>query len=277
MALAEFSEWIGDARFGGFEGGEGLPVVFLHAGVADHRMWRDAMEMVVAAGYRAFAYDRRGFGLTESPDEPFSHIDDLEAVLDARGIQAAVLVGASMGGALALDFALENPERIAGLVLVGTALSGADEPDLPDEILPLIEAMDIADERGDRDMQIKVAAHAWLDGPLSRNGRVEGPARVLFEEMNAAIYAKPQLSEEIEAESIVDDLEEITAPTLLVVGELDFPHIIARHDDLSDVLENTFATIVEGTAHLPPLERPAVFNRLLQEFLEAITGQAPDA
>src|SRR5690606_20715165 len=121
----------------------------LHAGVADSHMWAAQIEAVAGAGFRAVAYDRRGFGESESPDEPFSHLIDLEAVLEHLGIHAAVFVGASMGGALAIDFALDNPERAVGLVLVGTALSGSEEPDLPDEIMPLVEAMDVAEERGD--------------------------------------------------------------------------------------------------------------------------------
>jgi pimeloyl-ACP methyl ester carboxylesterase len=267
-----FSLIFGATTLRGIQSGTGLPVVFLHAGVADRRMWTSQVEAVTAAGFRAVAYDRRGFGESESPDEPFSHLDDLEAVLDQLDIHAAVFVGASMGGALAIDFALENPERIVGLVLVGTALSGSPEPDLPDEIMPLIEAMEVAEEREDIEMLGKVEAHAWLDGPLSRNGRVSGPVRDLFLEMNGVALAKPALTQEEEPEPAGEYLSDITAPVLLAVGSLDFPHIIARHEELSDTFENAFGTVIEDTAHLPPLERPDVFNPLLMEFLAAITG-----
>ena len=104
--LEEFEIEVGGAVLTGAEAGEGLPVVFLHAGVCDHRMWREEMEAVAARGFHAVAYDRRGFGETTSPDEPFSHLDDLEAVLGHFGIHAAVFVGCSMGGGLAIDFAL---------------------------------------------------------------------------------------------------------------------------------------------------------------------------
>jgi len=71
----------------------------------------------------------------------------------------------------------------------------------------------------------------------------------------------------------VDVVNRITAPTLLVVGELDFPDIVGRHEDLSEELENAFAVVLEDTAHFPSLERPDLFNPLLLEFLEAVTGQ----
>ena len=61
---------------------DGIPVIFLHAGVCDHRMWANQVEAVAAAGYRAVAYTRRGFGDATSPDEPFSQLDDLEALLE---------------------------------------------------------------------------------------------------------------------------------------------------------------------------------------------------
>ena len=89
--------------FPGIETGEGLPVVFLHAGVCDKRMWESQMTMVADEGWHAIAYDRRGYGETTTPDEGFSHLEDLEAVLDALGIHAAIVVGASIGGMIRLS------------------------------------------------------------------------------------------------------------------------------------------------------------------------------
>jgi pimeloyl-ACP methyl ester carboxylesterase len=118
MVADPFDLEIDGAVLAGLEVGEGLPVVFLHAGVCDKRMWLSQMEAAAEAGWHAIAYDRRGYGETESADEPFSHLDDLEALLDAFDIHAAVLVGCSMGGGLALDFALRHPGRTIGLVPV---------------------------------------------------------------------------------------------------------------------------------------------------------------
>lgn len=257
--------------------GIGLPVVFLHAGVADRRMWRDQMQAVAQAGYHVISYDRRGYGETHSDDEPFNHLVDLEAVLDHLDIRAAVLVGCSMGGGLAIDFALENPERTVGLVLVGTSITGTDEPEFEPEIEPLVQALDDALERADRDLINQLQAHAWLDGPTSVNGRVRGAVRELFFDMNGIALHKPDLSQEEEREPAFDSLSAISAPTLLVVGELDFPYIIERHDILSEEIEDSFAVVLEGTAHLPSLERPDLFNPLLIEFLDAITGVAEEA
>lgn len=256
--------------------GFGLPVVFLHSGVTDRRMWAGQMQELAEEGYHVIAYDRRGYGETETQDVPFNHLVDLEAVLDSLSIHAAILVGSSMGGGLAIDFAIEHPERTIGLVLVGTAITGADSAEIPDEAADLEDALEYATERGNLDTVNRIEAHLWLDGPLSQSGRVSGEVRDLFLRMNAIHLNHPELTEEEEPDDAVDNLSAITAPTLLVVGELDMPDIVARHEDLSEELENAFAVVLEDTAHFPSLERPDLFNPILLEFLEAVTGQGDD-
>lgn len=88
----------GAARLAVTERGEGPPVVFLHAGVADRRSWRDTVD-AIAPTHRAIAYDRHGFGDTVYEPEPHAHVDDLLAVLDALDVDRAALVGSSQGGA----------------------------------------------------------------------------------------------------------------------------------------------------------------------------------
>jgi pimeloyl-ACP methyl ester carboxylesterase len=227
-------------------------------------------------GYHVIAYDRRGHGETETADVPFSHLDDLETVLDRLSVHAAIFVGSSMGGGLAIDFALEHPERTIGLVLVGTAITGADDAELPEEAADLEDALDYARERGNLETVNRIEAHLWLDGPLSASGRVQGPVRDLFLSMNRRVLNHPELTQEEERDDATVSLGTIIAPTLLVVGELDFPDIVARHEDLSEELETAFAVVLEDTAHFPSLERPDLFNPLLLEFLDAVSGRSDE-
>ncbi|MEO7224291.1 MAG: alpha/beta hydrolase [Devosia sp.] len=250
---------------------DGIPVVFLHAGVCDYRMWGEQVEAVADAGYRALAYTRRGFGDAVSLDEPFNHLADIEAVLARVGIHAAVFVGCSLGGGLAIDFALKHPGRMAGLVLVGTAITGGSY-DLSDTDTQMEAVLEDAEERGP-EFQNKADAHAWLDGPRSPNGRVGGAVRELFLDMNhKALTKQPRLTQEVKRPSARDRIGEIAAPTLLVSGDLDFNYILTRHEGLSEDLPNCFATIIEGAAHLPNLERPDLFNPLLLGFLDSVAG-----
>jgi len=274
MPMDRFEVQFDGATLVGEAGGFGLPVVFLHANVSDRRLWAAQMETVAANGYHVISYDRRGFGETQSPDEPFSHLADLEAVLDQLSVHAAILVGASRGGALAIDFAIEHPERTVGLVLVGTGLSGAPEADMPEEAEALYDARSYAEERKQWASVNRIDAHLWLDGPESQSGRVAGAPRELFLEMNGARLGRPAFTQEEEPDSAIDNLGAITAPVLLVVGDLDFPHIIERHEELSEEFENAFSVTLEDTAHLPSLERPDLFDPLLLEFLDAVAGHS---
>src|SRR5512134_1311988 len=165
--------------------GAGAPVVMLHAGVADRRMWREQIG-ALAPAFRAVAYDRRGFGRTAHAAERYSHVDDLRAVLDAIGAaQAAILVGCSQGGRIALDAALAWPARVRALVLVAPAISGAPEPTaFPPAVQSLIDDYERAEASGDPDLLNQVEAHAWLDGPAEKRGRVAGAVRELFLDMN---------------------------------------------------------------------------------------------
>lgn len=276
MTTEPFSVDIGGATLAGLEQGEGLPVVFLHAGVCDKRMWLDQMQAAADAGWHAVAYDRRGYGETTSPDEAFNHLDDLEAVLDALDIHAAVLVGCSMGGGLAVDFALAHPGRVIGLVLIGTSVTGAPWSTTAEE-----RAIEMAEEdaweRGDLDLLNKVQAHEWLDGPRAQSGRVGGAARALFLDMNARALEKPQLTQEEGRPDAWARVEDVNAPTLLVVGDEDFTALVDRHETLSETMPNAFAVVLEGAAHIPSLEKPDLVNSLLLQFLDALDGKESDA
>jgi pimeloyl-ACP methyl ester carboxylesterase len=273
--MDEFEIEIDGATLTGVETGDGLPVIFLHAGVCDNRMWHEQMRVAAECGWHAIAYDRRGYGDAESADEPFSHLDDLEAVLDAFDIHAAVFVGCSLGGGLAVDFALANPGRVIGLVLIGTSVTGAPWSATAEE-----QAIEMAEEdaweRGDAELLNRVQAHEWLDGPRAKSGRVSGSARDLFLDMNAKALAKPELTQEEERPDAWSRVDAISAPTMLIVGDEDFTALIDRHEHLSETLPNSFAAVLEGVAHIPSIERPDLINRMLEEFLEALSGDEVD-
>ena len=262
-------------RSAGSPGGFGLPVVFLHAGVCDRRMWAEQMRELSAQGYHVVAYDRRGFGETESEDVPFNHVVDLEAVLDRLGLNGAVLVGNSLGGGIAIDFALEHPDRVAALVLVGSAVTGFEGEDYPDDIAALEDTLEYALERGNIEQANRIEAHMWLDGPLAEDGRVE-EARALFLDMNRTRRQQPELTHQEFPDPAIDHVHKIAVPTLLIAGALDYPDVLEAHEFLAEEIEESFAVTIDDTAHLPSLERPEEFNPILLEFLEALQGAGED-
>ena len=146
--------------------GAGPPVVLLHAGVADLRAWDAMVGPLTAAGYRVVRFDTRAYGSSTTDDVDFSPTADVIAVLDALGIGRAALVGNSRGGRIALDTAIEYPDRIAAVVGVAAGLGGFEVEPRADEI-PILEAYDRVDsaEPFDADALTDFETGVWLDGP----------------------------------------------------------------------------------------------------------------
>jgi pimeloyl-ACP methyl ester carboxylesterase len=255
------------ATLAGESAGAGQAVVFLHAGVADRRMWRAQMAARQDTYYVA-AYDRRGFGETVTEDVPFRRGDDLGAVLDALGMQTAVLAGCSMGGLLALEFTLAHPERVDGLVLIAAAVTGAPWPEQEPPLTAAREtALEAAEAAGDLATVNDLEAVLWLDGPESAAGRVGGAARVLFLDMNRIALAHPPLNGQGKETAVFERLGEISVPALVLWGDLDYAGVELQSRLLVEAIPAAQGMVIPGTAHLPPLEQPEVVNRLLREFL----------
>lgn len=238
-------------------------MVLLHAGVADRRCWRDVVP-ALAGRADVVVYDRRGFGETP-PGGQGTHLEDLLRLLEDFDLGPAWLVGNSMGGALALDAALAAPERVAGLMLVGTAVSGAPQPGLADLDPATQDAVRALLAAGD-DVEAAARAHTrlWLDGPVAPAGRVTGPPRDLALDMARTTLAH-RLPENWgggggEAWS---RLEELALPVTVVVGELDVPIGVTRSREVARRIPAARFVLLPGTAHLPSLDAPEALQEVL--------------
>lgn len=247
--------------------GEGKALIFLHAGVADRRMWQSQMAEL-SDSYQTVAYDRRGFGETITADESFSHIEDLRKLLDKLEISTVSLVGCSQGGRIAIDFTLAYPQRVAKLVLISPAVSGNPAPGaFAAEIQGRIDALDAAEEANDLACVNHIEANLWLDGATSPEGRVSSALRELFLDMNGIALRMPELTQEIEPSNAYERLSELSLLVFIIWGELDFGHIKERCQYIVNAIPNAWGEEISGTAHLPNLEKPEIINNLLQDFL----------
>ena len=258
---------IGSAQLAGERSGEGKLLIFLHAGVADKRMWRYQIAEL-SDRYQTVAYDRRGFGATITTDEAFSHVEDLKEVLNQLDSSSVSLIGCSQGGRIALDFALAYPQRVNMIVLISPAVSGAPAPEtVPTDIELRLKALDEAEEANDLDRVNAIEANLWLDGPTSPTGRVDDELRDLFLDMNSIALRMPELTKELEPPSAYERVSDLRLPALVIWGELDFPHIKERCRQLVDSMSAAAGREIIGTAHLPNLEQPDRINELLRDFL----------
>ena len=245
--------------------GDGPALICLHAGVADRRMYAAQMRGL-ADDFTVLCYDRRGFGQTRTPDEPFSHVEDLHAVMDATGLDAAILLGCSQGGRIAIDFTLAFPHRVRALILISTAVSGAPPEPVPEDVQPLSDALDAAEDAEDLAQVNRLEAHIWLDGPRAAEGRVFGPLRSLFLDMNGIALAHAPLTQERPPDDAYGRLSALGVPTLLIHGTLDFPYIVSRHAHMAAVVPDARSVICEGNAHLPSMENPDRVNAEIVAF-----------
>lgn len=248
--------------------GQGPAVVCLHAGVADRRSWRPVGPHL-RDDHRVVAFDRRGFGDTVYDPEPHAHVDDLVAVMDTLDLDSAVLVGNSQGGRVAIDTALRHPDRVAGLVLLAAAWTGAPtwEQEMPEGLARLDAMLDDADESGDVDEINRLEAWLWLDGWAGPEGRVDGPARDLFLDMNRRALTADDPGELADLPPAWPRLGELQMPTTIVEGDLDLPWALWKARQAAEAMPDAHLEVLAGVAHLPTLERPHQVATLIRDLV----------
>lgn len=247
--------------------GSGHPLVMIHAGVADRRLW-DEQWNVFAERYTVIRYDMRGFGKSSVVAGAFSHHDDLYALLAWLGIEQAYLMGCSRGGSTAIDVTLDHPELVKALIVVGSSPGGAPEieaepPRQSEEIMSSFKA-------GDLERTSELEVQVWVDGPKRAPDQVECRVRDLVYEMNL-IALQNEVAGEGEEQALeppaYDRLGEIRVPTLVIVGDQDQPYVVSSADLLEQRIAGARKVVMNGTAHVPSLEQPAEFNRIVLDFL----------
>ncbi len=248
--------------------GQGKPVVLIHSALGDLESWEGQMADF-SARYQVIRYDVRGWGASTGPESGYREYEDLQALLDFLGIQKAALVGCSYGGGICIDFALAYPERAAALVLVGPALGGHEYQ--PDEATEALEKqLHEAYDRGDKTLAAELTARVWVDGPGRSPGQVEPSFRQRALEMIAATYALPDRPDVPWLEPhAAGRLAELSAPTLVILGEHDIPNMHQVTQLIAGSAPNARRIILKDTAHLPNMEHPGEFNHAVLDYFGA--------
>jgi pimeloyl-ACP methyl ester carboxylesterase len=253
--------------------GDGPTVVFGHAGFLDSGMWDDQWQPF-AAHYRVVRYDMRGYGKSDALEGPTSRRDELYALLKHLGVDAAYLVGCSMGGEVMIDFAIEHPQMVLGLVVVNSTASGFEmQGEPPAEVLELIEASQKGDLARISELQLRL----WIDGPFRQPHEVNATVRQRAAKMNQVavqnmtwVVADMQPANPLQPPA-AQQLHNLHAPALLVTGALDNPEIQRAAEVMAAGIAGAQRATVEGAAHIPSMEKPTEFNRIVLDFLRSIT------
>jgi pimeloyl-ACP methyl ester carboxylesterase len=245
--------------------GEGQPLVMLHAGIADCRMWDDQFS-TFAEAYRVIRFDWRGYGKTAMVAGQYRKYEDVYGLLKFLEIDHAILMGCSIGGEACLDFTLEYPSMTDALILVGSWVSGfrSEAPPPPQE-----EAIQTAYKAGDLERCSVLSMEIWLSGIGRPLDTVDPVVRQRAHEMNMIWLKTPDgLGEELPVDSrAVGRLHEVTKPTLVIVGDRDQPDILEAGDFITKSIRGARKAVISNTAHLPNMEQPQTFNQTVRHFL----------
>lgn len=248
--------------------GEGPPILLLHAGIAALQAWDTLVPELIAAGYRTIRYDLRGFGRSETQVVPFSNRADAIAVLDALGVGRACLVGNSMGGQIAIDTAVEYPDRVAALVALGAGLGGFDGSLTPEE-LEVEEAVEALEAAGDIEALVAAQVRLWGDGVLAPEGRMAEPARSQLVELvrGAADPDRPRGTPIPLDPPAAGRVGALAIAVVAVVGALDETYAIQVAEHLGTAAPHGRTVILPDVAHMIAMERPVETARLIAETL----------
>jgi pimeloyl-ACP methyl ester carboxylesterase len=249
--------------------GDGPAVVFIGGGGSlDRRMWEE-QAAALSHRYCCVRYDIRGIGGSSRADAPFSHSEDLHALLAQLGLEPAFIVGLSFGAGIAIDLALDHPDDVKGLILVGPGLSNEKD----ENVKPALEAAGFARTNG-----MAALAEAMVNLPAvlaSAPAAVRERVKALYVD-NADVFESDfAMIRHWQPTSppAAGRLSSIDRPTLLVVGDHDTADVRSTVEKLAGAINDSTLVVIENTGHLVNLDAPDAFTSAVVEFIAS--KQAP--
>jgi len=253
--------------------GEGQPFVMVHAGIANQSMWDDQFEFF-ARNYRVVRYDMRGYGQSLPTAGEYQRHEDIRALLDFLNIDHAYLMGCSMGGGACMNFVLDYPNRADALIMVGSAPVGFAYDDWSPS--PLDEAIEAALEQGNLERANELEVQNFVDGKGRTPDQVNPALRKKVYDMNMiALRNEKLMGRDVPpTTSAAERIGELRLPVLIVTGDLDEEYIARAADFMATHIPGARKIVMQGTAHLPNMEFPELFNTHVQAFLDSLPANS---
>jgi 3-oxoadipate enol-lactonase len=246
--------------------GTGNPLILLHSGLTDHRMWSGQQEEF-SQHFQVILPDFRGYGKSPVPVGLFRHYEDIYELIQYLKFNSVNVLGCSLGGKTGLELAIAYPEVVDRLILVAPGLRGYEYQDpetlARDEILEKLIAI------GKREEVADMLVDIWVVGLKRERKSVNSEARALIREMildnyESVIDKYPEKEPEFD---MIARLDEIRSPTLLMIGDSDLPDMQAISKLIADRIPGAKRRLIVDAAHLPNMEDSQRFNQSVIEFL----------
>ncbi|MCB9450019.1 MAG: alpha/beta hydrolase [Anaerolineaceae bacterium] len=252
--------------------GEGDVVVLGHAGFVDSRMWDDQWQALTER-YRVIRYDMQGYGQSGSVTAPISRRNELITLLRSLNVTQAHFIGSSLSGAIYIDVALAYPDLVSSLIIASAAPNGFQMVGQPPRyMMEMFEAW----QKGDLSQVTELQTRIWIDGGSREPDQIDQKLRKRVAEMNViAVQNRTMLISDSQPADPLDPpavsrLDKIHCPTLIIDGELDHPEIHRAATLMAEQISNARRQTISGAAHMPNLEKPSEFNRLVLDFLQSV-------
>jgi len=245
--------------------GSGPTVVLISGGgTLDRRMW-DGQMAALSLGHRVVRYDIRGIGASSRPTEPFSHSDDLYALLRSLDISRPYIIGLSFGAAIAIDLALDYPDAVGGLILAAPGLSNEKD----ENVRAAQAAAAMARTQGLASVVASIVGNRAIlaaadDAVRERVKAIYLDNAHVFESDFALIRLWRPVTPPANQR-----LSSLRVPTLIIVGDHDSEHARRTADTLASGIPGAALSILQGAGHLVNLDAPEQFNAAVLQFLAA--------
>jgi len=235
--------------------GSGEPIVFIHGFTLDNRMWQPQVDFF-GKKYQVVTYDARGFGRSSIPSGTYNHCDDLRALLEHLGIEQAHIVGLSMGGRIAINFALAHPETVRRLVVMDSALDSYKST--------------VGWNVYARNVGIERAKENWMNHEIfaetRKHSRVVAALRPIVKDYSGWHWLHEDTQRPTNSYARTR-LSEITAPTLIIVGEKDLAYFRTIAATIKAGIKGSVKVMVANGGHMINMEKPEIVNKLLADFI----------
>ena len=245
--------------------GDGPPLVLVHGGFLDHRMWSDT-HLALSADYDVISYDVRGAGASVRDNEVHSPCVDLHELLDELGIERAAIVGLSMGARIAFEFAATQPARVRAAVLCSLALPEFVASDCNGMLPEFIQAL----TGGNAEEATQLFTRMWFDG-RRKSSAVNVARRARFVELIDLSFAATFVNQKWQSLAEIGPVEAIHTPTMFITGRDDWPDIHETVAALDARMPESTAVSIQDAAHTINFDQPRALLRNITGFLAAHT------
>ena len=248
--------------------GEGDTLVLIHGSSTDTRMWDDQFRPF-SEHFQVLRYDMRGHGQSDQPsDEPYSHASDLNMLLEHLDIKKAHMAGLSSGGTAVIDFALLHPDKTSSLIPISAGPTG--RPSTKSSTHEIDKAIRLAFNTSGKPAASKIAYEHPVFNPAVMNPLSSKRMKQYLDEAKDWWRMSRKDPGKVEESSQITRLNEISVPTLVIVGELDIPEMGPASDSIVNGIPEARKVSMLNCGHMVNMEDPDTFNKILLEFLRQI-------